>query len=472
MSVPESTPSQSFHPSDEEARGIIRDNLNETLFVEASAGTGKTSSLVARIVNLVKTGRTTLDRIAAITFTEAAAAELRDRIRQQLERAAEEQGRDEVERSRCRQGVADLDQAAIRTLHSFAALLLHERPLEASLPPAFETTNAIAAGIKFNEAWNAWLDDQLDEDSALAPHLALALTLGMTLPQLRETALEFHENYADLERVVFDEVSYPPSKAADMLVEATPELARLCQFSKLGDSDRLYNHVQAKLVAMRRQALSKPGQLDACRLMRRVLPLRYGRGRQSDWEVDPETGQNACSTLKSSLEELHEAASEELEQMRRAVLRPILEGLRDFALGYARQRRAEGRAEFNDLLVWARQLLRDNLEVRDHFRLRFSHLLVDEAQDTDPIQAEIAMFLAEGVAIDVEGGSRATSWDETFPEEGKLFVVGDQKQSIYRFRRADVVQMNRLRQLMESKRGRTVSLAARPRNGVGEPLGV
>ena len=458
MSVPESTPSQSFHPSDEEARGIIRDNLNETLFVEASAGTGKTSSLVARIVNLVKTGRTTLDRIAAITFTEAAAAELRDRIRQQLERAAEEQGRDEVERSRCRQGVADLDQAAIRTLHSFAALLLHERPLEASLPPAFETTNAIAAGIKFNEAWNAWLDDQLDEDSALAPHLALALTLSMTLPQLRETALEFHENYADLERVVFDEVSYPPSKAADMLVEATPELARLCQFSKLGDSDRLYNHVQAKLVAMRRQALSKPGQLDACRLMRRVLPLRYGRGRQSDWEVDPETGQNACSTLKSSLEELHEAASEELEQMRRAVLRPILEGLRDFALGYARQRRAEGRAEFNDLLVWARQLLRDNLEVRDHFRLRFSHLLVDEAQDTDPIQAEIAMFLAEGVAIDVEGGSRATSWDETFPEEGKLFVVGDQKQSIYRFRRADVVQMNRLRQLMESKRGRTVSL--------------
>ena len=131
--------------------------------------------------------------------------------------------------------------------------------------------------------------------------------------------------------------------------------------------------------------------------MLRILPLKYSRGRQGDWNVDPQTGDNACSALKNLLKELDDATSGEIAQARRAVLTPVLEGLREFALNYARQRRAEGRAEFHDLLAWAHELLRDNLEVRDHFRRRFSHLLIDEAQDTDPIQAEIAMFLAEYV---------------------------------------------------------------------------
>jgi ATP-dependent exoDNAse (exonuclease V) beta subunit len=100
--------------------------------------------------------------------------------------------------------------------------------------------------------------------------------------------------------------------------------------------------------------------------------------------------------------------------------------------------------------------LRDNIEVRDHFRRRFSHILVDEAQDTDPIQAEIAMFIAEGVAAgDAPAESRPVSWEQVTPQLGKLFVVGDPKQSIYRFRRADVRQIVKLQQVMG---GNTVHL--------------
>ena len=144
-----------FVPVDADVRQAIGDDLGATLFVEASAGTGKTTSLVQRVTNLVATGTTTLDRVAAITFTEAAAAELRDRVRSELEKASGDDQRDQVERDRCYQGIADLDQADICTLHAFAGNLLRERPLEAGLPPSFETSDEILAGIKLEDEWSA-----------------------------------------------------------------------------------------------------------------------------------------------------------------------------------------------------------------------------------------------------------------------------------------------------------------------------
>ena len=451
-------PPDKFTPVDQEARSIIGERLDETLFVEASAGTGKTHSLVERLVNLVATGAATLDRVAVITFTEAAAAELRDRVREGLEKGAEDRSRSHLERINCRRGVDDLDQASIQTLHAFAAALLHERPLEAGLPPGFEVADEIAAGLRFNDAWQAWLDAALEEDSPLAGHLALSLSLGVKLGQLKETALEFHRNYTDLMASVFDEPEPPGDGDAHRFSEAGSELERLCEFSLLGGEDPLYRHVKGKLGTIRRMAGAQIGSPAAYRLLLRVLPLKSTRGRMSDWGDDPETGANACAALKDLLRELDEKARLRVDEARRAALGPILEAMREFVIDYARCRRAEGRAEFHDLLVWAHEMLRDDLEVRDHFRSRFSHLLIDEAQDTDPIQAEIAMFLAERVPDGTPAVSRPGAWDQITPERGKLFVVGDPKQSIYRFRRADVAQMKRLQQRMEESGGNTVGL--------------
>ena len=446
-----------FRPSDEAARQTIENELGETMFVEASAGTGKTHSLVARTVNLVGEGVTTLDRIAAITFTDAAASELRHRIREKLEEEAETT-EDEARRERCRQGITDLDQATIRTLHSFAGMLLHERPLEASLPPGFDTTDDIAAGLRFDEAWEEWLDAALETDSSLAPHISLTLTLGLSLEQLKQVALAFHENYTDLREVGFETGPPPQGHAARTVLEQWSQVERLCKFSRLKEEDQLFNHVQGKQGTLRRLSAAETGSVSYFRLLWRILPLRQGRGRQSDWETDPETRVNACKALKDLLDDLDATVLYELESARRHSFTQILRGLRDFALEYAEGRRAEGRAEFHDLLVWARDMLRNRVEVRDHFRRRFTHLLIDESQDTDPIQAEIAMFLSEDAAEGVESSQHPTSWEGINPERGKLFVVGDPKQSIYRFRRADVEQMRWMQEKMEQAEGQTVSL--------------
>ncbi len=437
-----------FIPGDIAARQKISERLDETLFVEASAGTGKTTSLVQRVVNLVASGRATIGSIAAITFTEAAAAELRDRARQELEKAASDQSRSEAERSRCRQAADGLGQAYFQTLHSFASALLHQRPLEARLPPGFETTDAIAAELRFDAAWNDWLGRQLEGDTAIAPNLTMTLALGMTVKNLRDVANAFHLNYDGLQDAEFSDTlpdcepaTGPHQQAVAALINGLETLLDFCE--KPGAEDRLYNYINEKLEECLHLAEEDLGVLEVCRRITEILPLKPGNiGSRSNWSIPPKE-------VRERLQQIEAAA-------RSAALPPILRELQKFVLDYAVTRReAEGRAEFQDLLVWAHELLRDNIEVRDHFRGRFTHLLIDESQDTDPIQAEIAMFLAEDVAPGVEPGDRPKDWGKIIPEKGKLFVVGDPKQSIYRFRRADVNQMYELRNRM---RGETVEL--------------
>ena len=433
-----------FVPQDQDVRRRIRESLDETLFVEAGAGTGKTTSLVERVIELVSTGRTTLDRIAAITFNEAAATELRDRIREALEKAAVDPLADVAIRQRCIQGVEDLDQASIETLHGFASEILRQRPLEAGLPPGFEVMDEIASDVEFEDRWTQWLDDALD-DPGLAADLRLALSLGLSPDSLRPIAKAFHDNHDLLAEASFKDAPSRKGEAASALIEKGTELERLIMFARHGDSDRLVIHVRHVLSTVGRLWSLAPGSPSSYRHLSRIWPVKTNLGRQADWNDDPLTGENACAAVKKLLKKLDVPVSEELESARKRALPPMLRAVRDFVLDYALQRKQDGRAGFHDLLVWTRDLLRDDLAVRDHWGARFTHLLIDEAQDTDPLQMEIALFLAEGPLEGTPTGERPRVWTDVVPEPGKLFVVGDPKQSIYRFRRADVAQLGRMK---------------------------
>lgn len=433
-----------FIPADQDQRDKIISALDETLFVEAGAGTGKTEALVLRITNLITSGRAKVADIAAITFTEAAAAELRDRIRQKLEEVISKAKSSSTEYERSYEAARGLENSSIRTLHSFAGALLHELPLEAGLPPNFDTVEAIEATISFEERFQQWLEVILTDETT-SRDLQKVLNLGLQIENLRTVAKSFHENY-DLLPDHFSLEKEPPKRSAAMVINAVNEIRELLPLAHNGLEDPLAGH--ANLVAELGDRLKNlgAGSEAATMILAKRTKLSCGSGTQKNWSINPGSSVNGCKEMKWILQELEGVRSQELELVRRASFMPILESLRCFVLDYTEERRRSGKVEFQDLLIWARDLLRDNLESRTFFQNNFKYILIDEFQDTDPIQAQIAFLLA--------GESRTPTdepddWTGLVIKPGKLFVVGDPKQSIYRFRRADITTVEQVRSLME-----------------------
>ncbi|MEP7215314.1 MAG: UvrD-helicase domain-containing protein [Anaerolineaceae bacterium] len=411
-------------PDDQPARNRISTVLGETLFVEAGAGTGKTTALVGRIVSLVESG-VPVREIAAITFTDAAAAELRDRVRHSLDehRVKVELGA-EIE-TRCTSALDELDSAALQTLHAFAQRILSAFPLEAGLPPHIEIGDEIRSGIEFNEDWTRLMDEMLTSDN---PSLARAFTLGLEVKHLRSIALDFHDNLDRIEGAVFADTQ-PDGGWQQILAQLDEAFALAGPVLSRGGTDTLVRHVES--LRAFRQALERVQDDDerlALLVNRKSLAPRANAGKQATWGKGGD---------KEAVHAALRAAEEERQLLvasaKTACLMPILRTLRQFTLDRAADRRERGVLQFNDLLVLAARLLRNHRGVRKTMAGRFSHLLIDEFQDTDPLQLEIATLLAAG-ADDVE----QLKWDEIPVDKGKLFFVGDPKQSIYRFRRADI----------------------------------
>ena len=144
-------------------RAAIHTELDVNLFVEAGAGSGKTSSLVGRIVALVASG-VEIGAIAAITFTEKAAAELRHRLRSTLTQAEAAARDDDPNRAQRMHDALDaLDHAPIGTLHAFARRILNDYPVQAGLPPGFRVLDELESHLAFEERWSSLLDHILDD---------------------------------------------------------------------------------------------------------------------------------------------------------------------------------------------------------------------------------------------------------------------------------------------------------------------
>ena len=424
--------------------------------VTAGAGTGKTHVLVRKYVDLIESGEGGgVAGILALTFTEKAAQQMRERVRDAL---AEKSGPvwDAVR--------DDLLSANISTFHAFCARVLREFPLEAGVEPGFSVLDEREARRLREEA----VDDLIYGEPPEACRDALVCTLRAVgayelknyLIRLYEKRAAAEEFFAALEQdegaviAAWQEILRQRKEEVvqDFLLAARPSIAVLadCAARYPADADPAMAYLRAVEPHLPSLAPERPGD-EACRGVAAVAAINDDRrftarmGRKGNWD---ERDLNAVREAYRTLSTLTKPRAGTLglsidpdDAFTRATL-DFLHSLGTvfavFAEAVDAAKARRGALDFSDLILFTRRLFRDRDDIVEaHFRSRFEFVLVDEFQDTDPAQAAIIAAILGGLAA----------------ERGKLFVVGDPKQSIYLFRDADVTQFKRTRDVIEERLG-------------------
>ncbi len=414
------------------------------LVVEAGAGTGKTTLLIDRLCLCVLVQKIPVEKLVALTFTDKAAAEIKTRFIFKLQELIELVQTEKINLpdlqtyqtnkkyktlrllrekfalsdadliSRAQAALARLDRASIGTIHSFCAEILKMFPLEAGLSPLAQIDAGQKAAQLFEARWNRFLDKELGLNAPRASQWKEVLGV-LSLEELQGLAVSL----AALKPVEYDYYSHRTM------------LAKLCA----------QKSQQAREWACAHMPKGKPRSIEKALLWAEKSLLRTQAFLEG--KAVPPISQEACPVLSATICKGWEA--DEQEEARGLVnfaqkITPenqklFLEACK-LVEPLAQEVRAlyeqEGVLSFDDLIIKTRNLLQQNLYVRRLLKEKFDALFVDEFQDTDPVQGELLLFLAE------EKPGTASRWQEVRLQPGKLLVVGDPKQSIYRFRGADI----------------------------------
>ncbi|MBR0780738.1 UvrD-helicase domain-containing protein [Bradyrhizobium iriomotense] len=448
---------------DEVARQRALTELDSCLLVESAAGTGKTSLLAGRVVMLLASG-TAPRSIAAITFTELAAGELRQRIAWYLDsvlsgsvpyelRLALPDGPSTEQRAALRAASERLDELTCGTIHSFCHDLLRTYSVEAAIDPGAEVLDGDQADFAFDAIFDGWFRARLDATTAAAddPIAAIARRDPIGAEELLRNFARFRRRYrtarplpsdldpnADLEfteavrelRRWCDHVDVTPEADPDIVALETLVAHFRGGFDPLPDFEKLWT-------------LAHPTWLPIMR--KNSFDLRDYK-RRSIWRKI--SGREAGDRLADEAEEHYarcrNAYSALMGRVATAIIGTFSAEVDEVLDGYAAFKRSAAVLDFDDLLFTCRDVLRDHPLVRSSAAERFSRLLVDEFQDTDPTQAE-TLFLLCGL----EGHS--PTWHQRSLRPGCLFLVGDPKQAIYRFRGADLATYLTVRRAVEAQ---------------------
>ena len=419
-----------------DARGV-------SVVLSSGAGCGKTSVLTARYLKLLEDGAG-VPQIVAITFTDRAAREMRDRIRQAIT-------------ARIRAAPADsatpwtghlrhLETAPISTFHAFCGNILRQHAVRAGLDSRFEILEEALSGTWRAESLQTRLHDLLVAPSLAGEDLReLIVEYGWT-----ETVAAIRHLVADADPTAWTkwlELS-PDRIEASWLGEARNRLRGgwvdylVAADSKIASCLNLLNVTPCRGPEMKKHVARLLSETPAlgrvANLAAAVAELKecakVGKERGKAW-ADEETYRR----IKKAFDGFREAIVDRLAPFveEPGDLQPaIRHGQRfirvalEVAEAYREQKQRAGCLDFQDLLVLARDLVRDQSEVREALQQHFKYILLDESQDTDPVQMELVEHLCGDVAL----------------LHGKLFAVGDHKQSIYRFRGAEVGLFRELRE--------------------------
>ena len=453
------------------SRNRIVSETDENFFVEAGAGSGKTTMLVSRMVAMVEAG-IDISRICAITFTKAAAGEFYDRFQKLLiERSNPDytvahpewpgslRQPDEQTRKRCADALQNIDLCFMGTIDSFCGMVLSEHPSEAGIPSDAEIVSDEDAAVFYKQLYVKISAGEYGEELKSFANTFRAFHRGAQdvfvrglsfLMNNRNVRFHFHEAAsADLDRD-FEKEKTELLRAVKCLA-AHPEL----KYEGNKDSREAWEQIADSYSAIRRRWSSNyPNLLYAIRSLGkiRVIPEamdRYaaslgsvlvpgGKGKKPKWfEMSSGDG----GGLYDKLIKLRYDAS--MSFLMKCV--PVAE----------QAMREKGSLTFFDYLYYLRNMLKRDAgsggRLIRYIYERHSYFLIDEFQDTNPLQAEVFFYLSSEHPV--------PQWSACVPRKGALFIVGDPKQSIYRFRSADVSSFLKVKKLFEAGGGAILSLS-------------
>ena len=434
------------------ARDAAETTFDRNVVVLAGAGTGKTTLLVNRLLHalLRDPQPIRLVNVLALTFTNKAAQEMKLRLRDRLQgllgecdgaRASGLSGRwtlpefrdryrlsTETVRTRVAQALEDLERSHIRTLHSFAASVLRLYPFEAQVPPNFREDTGVHFDEIFEQIWESWIEQELGPTGQAHGRWESVLQ-AIPIQEVRFLAsMIAREECAltELRPSVVERDSLQQGRFRQWLIRKAQEAEGLLQTYGRPNPRKIERQVE-----------------EARRVFERILRdgLSDGDGgnpEEDGWDGlmgsaprdwDPGDFQRAKQMILSaqSLGKINHPLLELLLDL----LTPCIERVRQLY-------REQGWIGFDGLLVKVRNLLREYPVVREQMKREYQAILIDEFQDTDPVQYEILLFLAEC------HGQQVPSWADVQVVPGKLFIVGDPKQSIYAFRRADIAAFDQV----------------------------
>lgn len=438
---------------DDDARRDAISLHDRSILVEAGAGSGKTAVMAGRIAVMLAEG-VPPHAIAAVTFTELAASELLSRVREIVAdlavgnistelRVALPGGLSQAQRDNLAAATAVIDEITCSTIHGFCQRLIKPYPAEADIDPGAGVMDRNQADLTFLEIVDGWLRERLsaDQDGILAE---------MVLHSPSETVALVHKIAENLRRC--RTLAAPPVSPLDghltAFRQATADFAAFMRRAAATEPETLA--IVQRLAEMATALAAGPDPATPSGLVQ-LLTLRphpdlctkagafASYRKKGKWAAAAkqaglskadgdrlndaaEVCYNACCEAWGLL--LQAAAGQVLEALIDDA-RPILQRYRDY-------KRASAQLDFDDLIFAARDLLRDHNDVRRALGQRFARVLVDEFQDTDPLQTEIFWRLCGDPVDDVD------DWTRFRIRPGALFLVGDPKQAIYRFRGADV----------------------------------
>ncbi len=461
-----------FIRKDADARDRIVNDTGTNFFVEAGAGSGKTTMLVRRMVAMVETG-TDISTISAITFTKAAAGEFYSRFQKMLIKRSSEEADDgggarpgelcaptEETRRRCREALENIDLCFMGTIDSFCNMILCEHPAEAGVPSSTRVVSDDEMKAlclrEYSRIQKGIYGDELKRLNTVfrALHYRPDDVFIAAVRMLME-----HRNVS----FIFPEE--PASSVGDTFSEEKAELTDLVG-ALLARPDLAYDKKDASRKAWK-TLRDKGDMLDG--MWDNDIPRLTGFLNQfGNLRLKLDADLNVLGLCGTEFFEKHTSKNGlGWYEIKKERLDPIVGKLEDYryslTMHFAEKcvgviseaLRKEGALSYFDYMLYLRNMLAEDAagggKLIRHIAERHSRFLIDEFQDTDPMQAEIFFYLA---AEEPKAG-----WRDCVPRPGSLFIVGDPKQSIYRFRSADVTSYLSVKELFNGEAGDVLYLS-------------